>query len=84
MIMKVLWMTLMLGVAGCTTLPTPTDIDNADYGAYPADFEAIAKNYYREKLSDPDSARYYSVENYTLDYLVHFITFAYYATFATH
>ncbi|WP_414828829.1 hypothetical protein [Alteromonas sp. H39] len=58
MTIKTLWMLLAIGLVGCKTLPTPTDVDNADYGAYPADYEAIVKSYYRSKLSDPDSARY--------------------------
>ncbi len=55
---KALLMIVVIGLTGCTTLPTPTDVDNADYGTYPADYESIVKAFYRSKLNDPDSTRY--------------------------
>jgi len=36
------------------TLPAP----EADYGAYPADYESIIKSHMETKLKDPESARY--------------------------
>ncbi len=37
-----------------TTLPAP----NADYGAYPENYETLIKQYFSKTLKDPESVRY--------------------------
>ncbi|MGQ8365357.1 hypothetical protein [Glaciecola sp. 1036] len=54
--MKLLLLCLIpLALVACTNLPSPTQTAEADYGAYPEDYEAIAKAYLMEELRDPDS-----------------------------
>ncbi|MFS1702181.1 hypothetical protein FJ444_10600 [Aestuariibacter sp. GS-14] len=45
-------------LSGCTTLPTDKEIDEADYGSYPTDYENIVKTYYSYHLTHPDSIDY--------------------------
>ena len=54
---------LVAVLAGCaskpvTWRPSATDIETADYGAYPHDYESIIKGWYPRNLKDPDSARF--------------------------
>lgn len=51
------------GLAGCATKhipwrPTAAEIVAADYGAYPKDYAKIVRDWYRQNLKDPDSARF--------------------------
>jgi hypothetical protein len=45
-------------LSGCSIAPTQEELKNADYGAYPDDYEEIIKNYMVTVLIDPESARY--------------------------
>ena len=51
----------ILFVGSCTTMnpkPTPEQLQNADYGRYPDDYQDIVKEYYSRVLFDPYSAHY--------------------------
>ncbi len=55
--------TLFAVLTGCaskqiTWRPLAADIETADYGAYPRDYESIVKDWYLRNLKDPDSARF--------------------------
>ena len=67
--LRTLWSLLMLVtvLASCAPLPrtekpgwrpSPIEIQTADYGAYPSDYETIVKAWYLRSLKDPDSARF--------------------------
>lgn len=49
---------VLLLLTSCAKLPTDSEIQNADYGPYPENYQEIIKNYYSEKLYDPYSAMY--------------------------
>lgn len=44
-------------LTGCAQL-TQEQIENADYGQYPANYESIVKGYYEMAAKDPDSLKY--------------------------
>lgn len=50
--------TMALLVAGCVAKITQEEINNADYGQYPANYEQIVKDYYGNIAKDPDSLKY--------------------------
>ena len=51
---------LCLTVAGCVTIPPPTQYEllSASYGAYPQNYKAIVKEYMEDVLIDPTSVLY--------------------------
>jgi hypothetical protein len=49
---------LLILLAGCAITPTQKQIDAADYGTYPANYEEIIKAYMGSILKDPESAKY--------------------------
>lgn len=49
---------LLLLIAGCVTPPSQKELDAADPGPYPHNFEEIVKGYFTPQLKDPESARY--------------------------
>ncbi len=53
---------IIIVMAGCATLPTPTDVDNADYGPFPTNYEQIVRDYYQQELRDPDATRYKQID----------------------
>jgi hypothetical protein len=55
---KVMFACLTLSGAGCVSLPTQQEAAAADYGAYPTNYESIAKSFYASTLKDPDSVQY--------------------------
>ena len=57
---KILILFGILYLSACATGggANPQDLASADYGAYPADYEAIIKNYFNTTLKDPFSAHY--------------------------
>ncbi|NVK58079.1 MAG: hypothetical protein HWE26_20985 [Alteromonadaceae bacterium] len=63
--MKVLLSSLLAGVllvAGCTTLPSEQEINQANYGEYPDDYVNIVKTYYGYHLTHPDSAEFAKID----------------------
>ena len=45
-------------LVSCVTMPTQQEISNADYGAYPNDYQEIIKNNMEKLLFDPYSVVY--------------------------
>ncbi len=43
---------------GCAARPSPEELANADYGAYPHDAQHVIDEYLAGYLKDPESARY--------------------------
>ena len=48
----------LLVFAGCSRAPSPAEIDAADYGQYPTNYQEVVKSYMGERLKDPYSAQY--------------------------
>lgn len=46
-----------VALGGCS-VPTQQEIADADYGQYPAAYEAVVRAYMAARLKDPDSAQY--------------------------
>lgn len=46
------------GLASCVSAPTAEQMQNADYGNYPDNYETIIKSYMSRLLKDPVSATY--------------------------
>ena len=56
--MRALTITLLaIFLTACQSLPTPNEADAADYGAYPENYEEIARNYLIAELRDPQSVQ---------------------------
>lgn len=53
-----LFLILCLFPMGCATAPTYQEIQNADYGSYPNNYQEIIKSYMENLLFDPYSAVY--------------------------
>lgn len=54
---------LLAVLSGCASKqyvwrPSAADIETADYGAYPHDYESIIEGWYLRNLKDPGSARF--------------------------
>ena len=54
---------LLAVLSGCASnqlawQPSAADIETADYGAYPYDYESIIKGWYLRNLKDPGSAKF--------------------------
>ena len=49
---------LSLLTNGCAIRPTEKEIEIADYGSYPNEYEQIIRNHMETFLKDPESARY--------------------------
>ncbi len=47
-----------MAAGGCATAPTPQEMDTADYGRYPDDYQDIAIKYISHRVVDPSSAVY--------------------------
>lgn len=47
-----------LAVSACATLPSPVEIESAEIGPYPSNYEALVKAFYAVQLKDPESAMY--------------------------
>ena len=47
--------------SSCTSMPSPEQASQADYGSYPSNYESIVKIYYNVTLKDPDSAKFGSI-----------------------
>lgn len=56
--MKCLVAAFALLLAGCILPPTQAQLDAADYGPYPDNYEAIVYAYMDDYLRDSESARY--------------------------
>ena len=56
--------TALLILAGCAAMdkPSPEQIENADYGTYPSDYERIVKQYIRRMFLEPDSVQDLSIQ----------------------
>ncbi|WP_026375260.1 hypothetical protein [Aestuariibacter salexigens] len=48
--------TLLIGA--CQSLPSPNETQDADYGAYPSNYQQIAEQYLRATLRDPDTIEF--------------------------
>lgn len=46
----------LLMMTGCAT-PTSAELERADYGSYPKNFESTIRAHLRSQLKDPDSAQ---------------------------
>jgi hypothetical protein len=46
---------------GCVAAPTQKEVDSADYGIYPSNYEAVVKEFYSNILKDPYSAEYRNI-----------------------
>lgn len=44
-------------LTACATVPSETDLANADYGDYPENYQQLITEYLNEALLDPESAR---------------------------
>ena len=51
-------MLAMVFLTSCASMPTQQELANADYGAYPDNYEQIIKSYLEQRLKDPYSAEY--------------------------
>jgi hypothetical protein len=51
-------MFIMLSLCSCAGRPTYEQLRDADYGAYPDNYQEIIENYYSNALFDPYSAVY--------------------------
>ena len=51
-------MSLILHLSGCATVPPREQMENANYGNYPNNYQEIIKEYYSRVLFDPYSAHY--------------------------
>ncbi|MDC8832043.1 hypothetical protein [Alteromonas gilva] len=63
--MKVLLRALLVGtlcVAGCTSLPSEKEINEANYGDYPDDYVKIVETYYGYHLTHPDSVEFAKID----------------------
>lgn len=49
---------LVLGLAGCATLPSESQVKDADHGTYPDDYEKIIKTYYAYEYGQPETIMY--------------------------
>lgn len=58
-IMRIAFVTFLL--SACTSLPSQQQVDEADYGAYPDDYELIVKAYYKTTVSEPGSTKYNAI-----------------------
>ncbi len=58
--MKTSWVVFLvfIAAAGCATAPTQQDMDMADYGSYPGNYQNIAMSYIGNRLGDPSRAVY--------------------------
>jgi hypothetical protein len=45
----------ILLVSACSTLPTPSQEETADYGSYPDNYQNVAKAYLMKELRDPST-----------------------------
>jgi hypothetical protein len=74
MLKKLLIVTSVI-TAGCAAPPPAeeppqaVDTKNANYGAYPTDYEALVKNWGSANLKDPDSARYSKISKPRKEYM---------------
>ncbi|WP_454690214.1 hypothetical protein [Achromobacter aloeverae] len=59
----------VLFLTGCVSPPSASDVANADYGPWPADYEQVIKSYLGDTLKDPASAQYRSF-SYPLKYYI--------------
>lgn len=54
--MKTIILTLViLLTAACTNLPSPSQEKQADYGAFPEDYQQLVRDYLMQELRDPPS-----------------------------
>ncbi len=58
--MKKIAIFILLLIVGCATVPIPTQeqMDNADYGSSPSDYQEIVKTFMSSRILDPYSAVY--------------------------
>lgn len=54
---------VLFPLSNCAVRPSPEQIESADYGTYPENYQEIIKNYYTKVLSDPGGV--YTYENPT-------------------
>lgn len=66
---KMLSIAITLVAAGCATRPTGEQIANADYGAYPDNYEDIVRAFFQRTLKDPSSLQLQSIPAPTRGYL---------------
>jgi hypothetical protein len=61
----------------------PLDLNNASYGAYPYNYEAIIKDWIFENLKDPESTRYRRISKPRKEYMFEYDPFYGYSVCAT-
>ncbi len=54
----VIYVTMSLLLVSCVTAPTKDQLEVADYGSAPENYEEIIRYYMQRVLKDPDSAQY--------------------------
>ena len=63
-----------MSVVACAALAqvsvTPDDLNNADYGTYPTEYETLVKAWASENLKDPESARYGKISKPRKEYMI--------------
>lgn len=45
-------------ISSCASKPTQEELNNADYGIYPENYQEIIVNHFSMRLKDPSSAQY--------------------------
>lgn len=56
--MKKIIYIFLIFIVSCATIPTPHEVETADYGVYPYAYQEVVKNFMSETLFDPYSAIY--------------------------
>lgn len=56
--MKYIALALSVALSGCAAPPTKQQLDSADYGRYPSDYQQTIRHYMQFVLKDPASANY--------------------------
>lgn len=58
--LKTIWVSILIAasLSACALKPSQQEIESADYGPYPSDYENIIKQHMSNRLKDPYSAQY--------------------------
>ncbi|MEW9798481.1 hypothetical protein [Alteromonas sp. CYL-A6] len=62
---RVMFFVLAMALTACTTLPTNEQIDQADYGPYPENYEQIVKAFYDDSTGKKDATQYNAIHKPT-------------------
>ena len=59
-ILILVFSTFLLGACASTNIyiPTSQDMEKADFGTFPENYQELVKNYMERRLKDPESVRY--------------------------